>query len=111
MDRVSCDYRKLLDWYSLFHNVCFVADPPYFKTEASTYKKQADVIKCLQMIDILFKENFIFFTSEKSQTIELYDFMCIERKIKNRRDFKIKEKQGCLNYKSQYKDIMIFNKK
>lgn len=74
---VKHDYR---DAVRLYNNkgVCFLVDPPYLSTQCSAYnnmeywglKDYLDVCNCLANMD-----NFIYFSSDRSQIVELFEYM------------------------------------
>lgn len=83
---VRSDYRELVKLYarrdSQHHynnsHVCFLVDPPYLSTQCSAYnnmeywglKEYLDVCNCLANMD-----NFIYFSSDRSQIVELFEYM------------------------------------
>lgn len=87
LDVVKLDYKELFRQFKDKSNVCFIVDPPYLSTDVSSYsagsgeywklKDYLDVVDCLQ------SNNYIFFTSEKSQIVELFETL--------------KEKYNCIN--------------
>ncbi len=72
LEVVRCDYKELYNRYKEEDNVFFIFDPPYLSTDVNSYSSYwrlndyFDVFKCLNEI-----KSFAYFTSEKSQLIEL----------------------------------------
>jgi site-specific DNA-adenine methylase len=85
LEVVRCDYRELLHQYRNTPDVLFLADPPYLSTDTSTYSSAAywylrdylDVIKELQGL------RFVYFTSNKSQIIDLCEWMSANFNVPN----------------------------
>ncbi len=55
--------------------VLFIVDPPYLATEAITYKLYWKLSDYLNILTILKDTNFVFFTSNKSDIVELCDWI------------------------------------
>ena len=94
------DYKMLLNLYSGHPNVVFVADPPYTNTDMKRY--HGDSFSKGDLAELCFslaKENFIFFTSEKSHNYQWLDFC-----------EKIQFRSG-VNYNASYIDVCFINKK
>lgn len=103
------DYRELFGQYQNEADVVFLIDPPYLSTEVNAYKcywklaDYLDVLKCLQ------GQSYIYFTSTKSQIVELMDWFARTRFDGNpfegaeRREFNV-----TINHTSKYTDIMLF---
>jgi site-specific DNA-adenine methylase len=85
LEIVRYDYRELLYQYRNTPDVLFLADPPYLSTDTSTYSSAAywhlrdylDVIKELQGL------RFVYFTSNKSQIIDLCEWMSANFNVPN----------------------------
>ncbi len=76
VETVSMDYRELFERYRNEPNVIFVLDPPYLSTDCGTYQNNywrlsdyLDILKCLR------GTRFIYFTSSKSNIIELAEWL------------------------------------
>ena len=111
VDRVKKDYRDLFAEYRNKKNVVFLLDPPYLSTDVSTYNKKdywklADYLNVLKCIE---DSAYFYFTSNKSQIIELCDWMELNGYCKNPFDGSITVTKGTqLNRNSRYTDIMIY---
>lgn len=111
VDRVKKDYRELFNEYQGKENVVFLLDPPYLSTDVSTYSK-ADYWKLtdyLNVLKCLNATNYFYFTSNKSQIVELCDWMETNGNYQNPfAGSTTKTVSGTVNYSSSYQDIMIF---
>ncbi|MBP7174249.1 MAG: DNA adenine methylase [Cloacibacterium sp.] len=74
---VSKDYRKLWEEYNNIDNVVYIIDPPYLSTDTTSYNKESywelkdylNVLKCVE------DKSYFYFTSNKSQIIELCEWL------------------------------------
>ena len=111
VDRVKMDYTDLFAEYRDKKNVVFLIDPPYLSTDVSTYNKKdywklADYLNVLKCIE---DSAYFYFTSNKSQIIELCDWMELNGYCKNPFDGSVTVTKGTqLNRNSRYSDIMIY---
>ncbi len=111
VNRVKKDYRDLFAEYRNNQNVVFLLDPPYLSTDVSTYNKKdywklADYLNVLKCIE---DSAYFYFTSNKSQIIELCDWMETNGYCRNPFDGATTVVKGTqLNYSSRYNDIMIY---
>lgn len=104
------DYRELFNEFKNKEHVLFAIDPPYLSTECSTYRSEGswNLKDYLDVLTMLKGSKFIFFTSEKSQLIELCEWIDTNYTgvglLKNAERFEISSR---VNFSSNYKDIMI----
>jgi hypothetical protein len=111
VNRVKKDYRDLFAEYRNKENIVFLIDPPYLSTDVSTYNKKdywklADYLNVLKCIE---DTSYFYFTSNKSQIIELCDWMGINGFCANPFDGSTTIVKGTqLNHNSRYNDIMIY---
>jgi hypothetical protein len=111
LEVVHADYRELCKQYRDKKGVLFVADPPYLSTDTSTYNsagywKLKDYLNVLTELSGL---NFIYFTSNKSQILELCEWMD-ENEGKVRNIFKgasMKTVKSPTTGMTSYDDIML----
>ena len=106
---VRKDYKELFNDYSNKPNVLFLVDPPYLSTEAGTYTMRWKLGDYLDVLTILQGHDFIYFTSNKSQIIELCEWIG-QSKI-NRNPFENARRvdvHTTMNYNSGYTDIMLY---
>ena len=107
---VSCDYRELYERYKDVPGVVFLADPPYLSTEVGTYKMYWRLADYLDVLNVLRDKPFVYFTSNKSQIVELCEWLGKNRKLGN-------PFEGCgksefnahMNYNAGYTDMMLYN--
>lgn len=107
---VSCDYRELYERYKDVPGVVFLADPPYLSTEVGTYKMYWRLADYLDVLNVLRDKPFVYFTSNKSQIVELCEWLGKNRTLGN-------PFEGCgksefnahMNYNAGYTDMMIYN--
>jgi site-specific DNA-adenine methylase len=112
LEVVKCDYSELCARYRNTPRALFIADPPYLSTNTSTYNsenywKLKDYLNVLSALDGL---NFVYFTSDKSQIIELCEWL-EGNAGKVRNIFKgasIKTVHSSVNYHAKYTDIMLY---
>lgn len=106
---VKMDYKQLFEKYKDVENVIFLVDPPYLSTDISTYQscgywKLRDYLDVLQ---VLHKNSYFYFTSNKSQIVELCNWVSSVSSTAN--PFKT---ANCTKiatntaYNAQYTDIM-----
>jgi hypothetical protein len=77
LEVVRVDYRELCDQYRRMPGALFIADPPYLSTDISTYHS-ADYWKLkdyLNVLTALAGLNYVYFTSDKSQIVELCEWL------------------------------------
>lgn len=76
-------YLDIFEKYKDAHNVAFIVDPPYLSTNVDTYKRAeywhlSDYLGVLEMIK---EHSFFYFTSSKSQIVELLEWFEEKYKI------------------------------
>ena len=106
---VSCDYRELYERYKDVPGVVFLVDPPYLSTEVGTYKMYWRLADYLDVLNLLKGKPFVYFTSNKSQIVELCEWLGKNRTLGN-------PFEGCgksefnahMNYNAGYTDIMLY---
>ena len=111
VERVLMDYRDLYSLYKNTENVVFLIDPPYLSTDTKTYHNMDywKLTDYLNILNLLEDKPYFYFTSEKSQVIELAEWMS-ENGFK-RSPFDESTKviiYTSLNYGAKYNDIMIY---
>lgn len=106
---VSKCYKKLFELYKSQENVVFLVDPPYLSTEACTYKGYWKLKDYLDVLQVLDKTNYFYFTSNKSSIIELCEW--IETKTPMSNPFagaQTETMTATVTFQSSYTDIMIY---
>jgi len=108
LDIVTKDYRELYNEYKEFENVVFLVDPPYLSTNEGSYTNYWKLSDYLDVLDVIQDSKYFYFTSNKSQIIELCNW------IANRKTFRnpFEGSQTCtmnanVTYNCSYKDIMV----
>lgn len=111
VERVKKDYRDLFAEYRKYSNVVFLVDPPYLSTDCTTYSrpdywKLSDYFNVLKTIE---DQSYFYFTSNKSQIIELCDWMELNGYARNPFEGSTTVKVNTsLTYNASYEDIMIY---
>ena len=108
---VSCDYRVLFEKYKHDGDVVFFVDPPYLSTETGVYKSYWRLKDYLDVLKVLESNSFIYFTSHKSNIIELCDW--IEENLHAQNPFANtgrKEFTRHLSRAGSYQDIMLYKR-
>lgn len=104
----SLDYKELFLKYQKSKNVVFLVDPPYLSTEVGTYKNHWKLKDYLDVIDVLNGTNYIYFTSNKSNIIELCEWMANKPVLYNPfAGSTTSTVNNQMNYNSSYTDIML----
>ncbi|AFR36540.1 DNA methyltransferase [Riemerella anatipestifer] len=112
---VSEDYKKLFDIYRGKNNVVFLVDPPYLSTDTSTYNKESywKLSDYLEVLETLQGSNYFYFTSNKSQIVELCQWL-ETRTSNNSNPFKGATRTAVNNkttHNTGYTDLMYHLKK
>lgn len=111
VDVVRKDYHALFEEYKSHPNVVFLVDPPYLSTDCSTYSrpdywKLSDYLNVLKTIE---DQSYFYFTSNKSQIIELCNWMETNSYARNPfADSTTVKVNTSLTYNASYEDIMIY---
>lgn len=110
---VHCDYRQLVEQYKYQSGVCFIADPPYLSTQVSTYQCCWDLRDYLDVISSLKGASYIYFTSTKSNIIELCEWLEREcsAELNPLHGAKRLNKYENINYSASYMEVMLYKHK
>ncbi len=104
---VSMDYRELFEIYRCVPNVVFILDPPYLSTDCSSYKNYWHLTDYLDVLKCLDSTKFVYFTSVKSDVMELTEWMSNNQfrtnPFKDAKEYRIHVCGEILNYD----DIML----
>ena len=104
----SLDYKELFLKYQYNTNVVFLVDPPYLSTEVGTYKNYWKLKDYLDVLDVLNGTNYIYFTSNKSNIIELCEWMANKPALYNPfAGSTTSTVNNQMNFNSSYTDIML----
>ena len=108
---VRKDYKALFAEYRDKPNVLFLVDPPYLSTEVGTYTMTWKLADYLDVLTILQGHDYVYFTSNKSQIIELCEWIGQSRIDRNPFECAHRvEVNTTMNYNSNYTDIMLYKK-
>ncbi|WBL25110.1 DNA adenine methylase [Zunongwangia sp. HGR-M22] len=110
VNRISEDYKIIFENYKS-QNIIFLVDPPYLSTDTTTYKsenywKLRDYLDVLNLLD---NSPYFYFTSNKSEIIELCEW--IETRSLTQNPFtgsSMSTTNNRLNKDSGYTDIMLW---
>lgn len=106
---VRMDWKDLYNLYKDETNILFIADPPYMTTDCKLYYN-SNFIRLrdyLDVVDISNADRYIYFSSEKSGIIELYDYLNAKHELEYFKNTVRKHKNiSCVNL--NYDDIMIY---
>lgn len=106
---VKADYRELFAQYKDTENVVFLVDPPYLSTEVGAYKCYWRLADYLDVLNVLERHSYIYFTSNKSQIIELIDwFTQTQFDTHPFAGAQWREINVTVNKQAKYTDIMVF---
>ena len=72
VERVSEDYKTLAARFADNKTAVFVCDPPYLSTECKSYESYWKLTDYLDVVSLFENRHFIYFTSNKSQIVELF---------------------------------------
>lgn len=114
VEMVKFDYKALFEQYKDVQNVCFLVDPPYLSTDTTTYNsgeywKLRDYLDVLQ---VLHKNSYFYFTSNKSQIVELCDWVSSVSVTANPFADSVKTAiHTSVNNSAEYTDIMYHLKR
>ena len=106
---VSCDYKELYEQYKDVPDVVFLVDPPYLSTEVGTYKMYWRLSDYLDVLNVLRRKPFVYFTSNKSSIVELCEWLGANKTLGNPfKDCRKVEFNAQMNYSAKYTDIMLY---
>lgn len=108
---VKFDYKVLFEKYKDEPNVVFLIDPPYLSTDTATYNSQNywKLSDYLNVLDCLHGNSYFYFTSNKSQIVELCEW--IETRTANANPFngaKVCTVGNAPSYNTKFTDIMYY---
>ena len=111
LEVVSMDYRELVARYEGVPNVVYLVDPPYLSTEVGTYRMRWRLSDYLDVLTILHGKSYVYFTSDKSDILELCRWIGRNHWIGDPFDGAVKtEMSRTLNYNAGHTDIMLYRK-
>ena len=112
LEVVHTDYRNLCRQYRNMPGVLFLADPPYLSTDIKTHNS-VEYWTMKDYLDVLTELNglsYIYFTSDKSQIIELCQWIdANEDKVRNIfRGASVSTVKSPTSGANSYTDIMLY---
>ncbi|WP_300944182.1 DNA adenine methylase, partial [uncultured Duncaniella sp.] len=78
LEVVHLDYQDLFDLHRDNPRVLFLIDPPYLTTECGMYKNYWKLTDHLNVLRLLKGTKYVYFTSDKSQIVELCQWLADE---------------------------------
>lgn len=109
LEVVHADYKDLFARWRHRPDVLFLIDPPYLSTDATTYTGYWKLKDYLDVLHTLHGTNYCYFTSDKSNLIELCEWLEANHPVANPfRGAKREEHGTNVNYNSRYTDIMLY---
>lgn len=105
----SIDYKQLFAKYKDEVNVIFLVDPPYLSTDVGTYKNYWKLKDYLDVLDVLKDTNYVYFTSDKSNIIELCEWMSNKPALFNPFEGSTTSTvHSPINFNASYTDTMLY---
>lgn len=108
---VKHDYTDLFNRYKGHTDVLFIVDPPYLSTDTSSYNsdKYWKLRDYLDVLNVLSGSNYVFFTSNKSQLVELCRWMAENQLVGNPfAGATLKSHNSATSHNGSYTDMMLY---
>ena len=112
LEVIKKDYREILNEHKRDSQSLIIADPPYLATDCRSYRNGNywGLTENLTILSSLNGKNFIYFTSEKTQLIELCQWL-ESTYGNNPLDGRCYSRRVPINHDAGYRDIMIVKHK
>lgn len=108
LEVVHMDYRELFGQEHGNSRALFVLDPPYLSTECGMYENYWKLTDYLNVLRLLKGTKYVYFTSDKSQIVELCQWLADEyREAAPMHGATVRMRTNTVNYQSRYNDMMI----
>lgn len=108
LEVVHMDYRDLFKQHSGNSRALFVLDPPYLTTECGQYENYWRLTDYLNVLRLLNGTKYVYFTSDKSQIVELCEFLAAEYgKSAPMYGATVRSRTNIINHQAKFNDIMI----
>lgn len=108
LEVVHMDYRDLFELHRANSRALFVLDPPYLTTECGMYENYWKLTDYLSVLRLLRGTKYVYFTSDKSQVVELCRFMADEYgETAPMYGATVRMRTNHLNYQAKFNDMMI----
>lgn len=114
LDITRCDYWVLYEQYKDVPGVLFLVDPPYLSTDTKTYNSDNywKLKDYLNVLNVFCRNNYFFFTSNKSNLLELCEWFSenygIDNPVSGSTMLSRKAKPTC---SGSYVDMMFYRVK
>ena len=108
LEIVHCDYKELFEQFRDDKDTLFLIDPPYLSTDTCSYEGYWRLSDYLDILKLLVGIKYIYFTSNKSQIVELCEWIDANAYIGNPfKEAEMRARQAMLNYNASFTDIMM----
>ncbi|MCX4331345.1 MAG: DNA adenine methylase [Muribaculaceae bacterium] len=108
LEVVHMDYRDLFERERGNSRTLFVLDPPYLMTECGMYENYWKLTDYLNVLSLLKGTKYVYFTSDKSQIVELCQWLAGEyREAAPMWGATVRMRTNTLNYHAKFNDMMI----
>ena len=108
LEIVHMDYRELFERERGNSRALFVLDPPYLTTECGMYENYWKLTDYLNVLRLLKGTKYVYFTSDKSQIVELCQWLADEyREAAPMWGAEVRQRTNTLNYQAKFNDMMI----
>ncbi|WP_306353720.1 DNA adenine methylase [Flavobacterium sp. '19STA2R22 D10 B1'] len=109
VESVTKDYKVLFEEFKNNENIVFLVDPPYLSTEVGTYKTYWKLKDYLDVLNVLDGTKYFYFTSNKSNIIELCEWIETKTPMSNPFNNSLRtDIQTTITSTASYTDIMIY---
>jgi hypothetical protein len=105
------DYKKLYNIFRSDDRVLFVIDPPYLCTDTKTYSsdKYWRLKDYLDVMRLLESNSYVFFTSNKSSLVELFEWLYANYQVENPFAGSVANSfNATVSYNGKYTDLMYY---
>jgi len=106
------DYKQLFEKYKNAKNLFLITDPPYLSTDTKSYKsdKYWKITDYLDVLDVLENQKYVYFSSNKSEVIELCNWLSKHDTTWKNPFAKatIQTRKNHINQLAKYTDIMLY---
>lgn len=104
------DYKEVFNRYKGIPNAVFLVDPPYLSTDVGTYTMSWRLADYLDVLAVLQGHPFVYFTSNKSQILELCSWMEEHPDMGNPfQNAGTVTFNARMNYNASYTDMMLYS--
>ena len=108
LEIAHCDYRELFPRFPNKEKTLFLIDPPYLSTEVGSYLCYWKLSDYLDVLKLLQGTRFIYFTSSKSQIVELCNWLSENGDLcKILKGTALFTQENVINYNAGFTDMML----